>query len=467
MAPSIADPGSFRDPDGRIFSVDGRVLRGLSAQGAQDWAALERAPWFRDAVERGQIVRTERRTADVPNEIGDTYDAVLEHERIPFLSYPYEWTFSMLRDAALLHLDLLLAALDAGFGMKDGYAYNVQFRGSEPVFIDVGSFVPSADGPWPGYRQFCETFLYPLMLTGTCGMAFQPLLRGRVDGIPPTEMAALLGRSRALRPGVLKHVLLHAALERRTSDASSQETAAGLKRAGFDAELSRATTKSLRKLVGKLTWDAAESAWSAYRHTCSYDDADRLAKDDYVKRTLADTGPHGLTWDLGCNDGAYSLIAADHSDHVVAADFDPLTVDLLYRQLRSNGERRIQPLVLDLTDPSPGIGWRNRERRAFLDRSSPDAVLALALIHHLVITAAIPMAEVLDLLASLDALVVIEFVEPDDPMARKLLANKPAGRHDDYSRECFERLAEARFDEVERLPLPSGRRTLYTLRPRG
>src|SRR5215211_7581229 len=205
------EPASFRDPEARIvYSADGEVLRELSPRAQQDWDALESARFFRRALEDGRIVATE-----------ELEPGVLRHERLPFVSYPYEWPFEMLREAALLQLGLLDEALSEGFVLKDGSPYNVQWRGSEPVFVDVGSFERLREGePWAGYRQFCTLFLYPLMLQAYRGVAFQPWLRGSLEGIQPTEMAKLLSKRDRLRKGVLTHVALHARLERKYANTS-------------------------------------------------------------------------------------------------------------------------------------------------------------------------------------------------------------------------------------------------------
>jgi hypothetical protein len=458
------EPGSFRDPASTVFYLDGRVLRGLDEQAAAEWRALQATGFFPRLLEQGKVCRTV--TAPAPSGDG-RWALVLEHERIPFVSYPYEWTFSMLRDAALLHLDILLEALDEGVTMKDGYAYNVQWRGTAPVFIDVVSFERLRGGePWAGYRQFCQTFLYPLLLQAYKGVAFQPLLRGQVDGIPPRQLRQLLSGRDQLRPGVLKHVTLHSAMESRMSRAGTQNVREELEAAGYSSELNRATVRALRKLVAGLSWRPDASHWADYQQTSTYTDQERAAKGAFVEAALAGRRL-GLVWDLGCNDGTYARIAARHAAGVVAVDLDDTVVDGLYRRLRGEGQTRILPLVMNLTDPSPGIGWRGRERAPFFGRARPDAVLCLALVHHLALAANVPLPEVVDWLRSLDARVVVEFVDPADPMAQRLLGNLKPGLHDAYRREAFERLLGERFEVERRLELPSGTRTLYAAMPRG
>ena len=248
------EPASFRDPASTVAYLDGRVLRGLTKEGAADYDTLAAAPFFAKAMDDGKLVRTTQvPLEDLPQSVrGDAWVRALEHERIPFVSYPYEWTFSMLKDAALVHLDLLLAALDAELTMKDGYAYNLAFTGSRPVFIDIGSFERVRPGePWAGYRQFCQTMLYPLLLQAHKDVKFQPWLRGSIQGIQPQDLAKLFTGTDKMKPGVLKHVSLHGAMDQRYSKSRAQDTQKELKAAGFSTELQKATVSAIRKLVDR------------------------------------------------------------------------------------------------------------------------------------------------------------------------------------------------------------------------
>jgi SAM-dependent methyltransferase len=389
---------------------------------------------------------------------------VLEHERVPFVSYPYEWSFGMLREAALLQLEVLLAALDEGLTVKDASPYNVQWRGSAPLFVDVGSFERAAPGePWAGYRQFCSLFLYPLLLQAYRDVPFQPWLRGRIDGIPPAVCRQLLSARDVLRPGVLSHVYLHSRLERR-HEGEAGKVRADLRSAGFGAELIKANARRLERLVRRLRRPAQRSAWSGYRAEQPYDEADALAKDDFVRAALGERR-WGLVWDLGANDGRYARLAAEHADYVVAMDADEAVVDELHAALAGEGSRSVLPLVVDVVDPSPALGWRGRERRTLAERGRPDLTLCLALVHHLTITANVPVREVLEWLAGLGSTLVIELATRDDPMVRRLLAAKRPGLHEDYGEEQFERVLAELFTIRRRQPLPGGTRTLYVATP--
>ncbi|MBO4206639.1 class I SAM-dependent methyltransferase [Micromonospora echinofusca] len=462
-----AEPGSFRDPANRVFQAGDDILRGLREQAAQDWRALAATDFFPPLIAAGKICGTEQVASDrVPADDGGPWAAVLRHERIPFLSHPAEWSFAMLRDAALLHLEILAEAVPAGFTTKDGSAWNLQFRGAEPVFIDVGSFEPAREGePWAGYRQFCQTMLYPLLLQAHLGVDFQPWLRSRVDGIEPHQMRRLFRGVRRWRPGVPTHVHLHDSLTNRHAATTGREVRGQLRHAGFSREVVAATIRSLTRLVRRLDWEPPATGWSDYQSTCGYSAADRSAKQQFVDAATADAGRSALVLDLGANDGTYSRIAARHTGYVVAVEHDAAVVDRLYRQLRAEGERRILPLVVDLADPTPGAGWRSTERAGFVTRARADVVLALALVHHLAVARNVPLALVVDFLvgqlAGAGGRLVVEFVHPEDPMAQRLIANKPAGLHADYRRDTFERLLARRCVIQQRQELPGGTRTLY------
>ncbi len=467
MADAVArrDPGSFRDPSNAVHHVAGRVLRGLDATAAADWSVLRERRFLSEAMTAGRVVRTTE-PDDGRALLGEGWAAVLEHEPVPFRSYPYEWTFTMLRDAAVLHLDLLLAAASEDCTMADGTAYNVQWHGTRPVFVDLLSFRPLGDGgPWAGYRQFCQTFLYPLLLQAHRGAPAHLVLRSRVEGVEPDVARRLLGPTGWARKGALRHVYLHALAEQRMGGATSTEVAGELRAAGFDREVTVGLAKGLRKLVTGLRPSRGRSVWDRYRDTCSSSAADQAAKAEFVRRALEGRG-HELVWDLGCNDGTYARIAADHARTVVALDADEAVVDRLYRTLRREGDERILPLVVDLLDPSPGLGWRNQERPAFGDRERPDAVLALAVVHHLALGGNVPLAEVVAWLAALDAEIVVEVPHRDDPMVGRLVASKPAGTHDDYELATFVAAAEDHFTIDVRSVLPGGTRSLFHLTPR-
>ncbi|MGH3076807.1 MAG: methyltransferase [Gaiellaceae bacterium] len=466
----VLEPGSFRDWDGRVFLGGDRVQRALTEAGLADWNALAASDLFARFTAAGELVATEQADHAVLSELqrldpGGRWVGALSHQRLPFVSYPYEWSFSMLKDAALLQLRLVAAALAEGLMLKDATPYNVQWRGSQPVFVDIGSFERAREGePWAAYRQFCMLFLYPLMLEAYRGVPFQPWLRGSIDGISPTDFRALLTRRDAVRRGMLRHVFLHAGLERRYADRGA-DVRGDLQKAGFDRRLVEASVASVTALVGRLRPRAGASTWSEYDSTCSYLDAETSAKEEFV-RCVVGQRRRRVTWDLGCNEGRFSRIATEGADLVVAVDSDRAVVDALYTSLRDEGNRAIVPLVVDLADPSPAIGWDNAERATLASRGLPDLSLCLALVHHLSISRNVPLGEIVRWLRSLGGEVVVEFPDRGDPMVRRLLVGKREDAHPDYSRDTFEELLRDRFEVLESLALASGTRTLYHAVPR-
>ncbi len=452
-----------------MFVSHDAVLRTLDPTALEDFEALAATDFYGAALDAGSIVGTTLTDVD-PATLSSDAAAVLRHDRIPFLSYPYEWSFEMLRDAAALQLDLTAAALAADLTTKDASSYNVQFVGSRPTFIDLGSFERlHASEPWYGYRQFCQLFLFPLMLQAYRDMPFQPWLRGSIDGISPLEARAAMSRWDVMDPrkkGTLVHVALHARAERKHAG-TDRDVKADLARAGYKKEITVAQVKGLRKIVDRLRWRRSDSEWSDYSERGHYSDADLTQKSGFVKSVTAERS-RGLVLDLGANDGYFSQVAIDGgADYVVAVDADPLVIDTLYRSLREAGEHRILPLTMNLANPSPGTGWRGRERQAFFERRRPDLVLALAVVHHLSISANVPLDEIVDQFADLGSEVVVEFPGPDDPMVKRLLRNKREGTHRDYSVERFEAAIARRFDVRRREELPSGTRTLYHVVPTG
>ncbi len=460
MPTGTADSGSFRDRDGRIYLQDERVFRGLSASAMENFAAIRETAFYRKFSASGSLIKTSKlNVADNPlaEHLQQPWAGFLEHERVEIISYPYEWTFGMLKAAALLQLQLTQAAIEEGFTLKDATPYNVQFVGAKPVFIDIPSFEPLAEGaPWSGYRQFCEMFLFPLMLQAYKGVQFQPFLRSRIDGVDVQTACRLFGFRDRFRKGVMAHVWLQAKLDRRYGG-SSENIRSSLKSAGFNRELILVNIRKLKKLVNRLQWEGDGSEWGDYTSFHNYSDDDHVRKEEFVARCVQDVKP-GTVWDIGCNTGQFSRIAAQHGRQVVATDIDHFAVERLYRDPRTPAN--VLPLVHNVADPSPNWGWRNRERRDLQYRSQPDMVLCLALIHHVVITANIPLAEFIDWLAGLSGQLVIEYVSRADDKVQTLLRNKE-DKYWDYHRDYLEQQLERHFRILQRIELREGQRQLY------
>ena len=445
------DPGSFRDPASHVVLDGDRVVRLLDDRGLIAWKALASTEFFARATSDGRLVASTETTAP-PDAAG-----ALEHPRIPFISYPYEWTFSMLKDAALLQLELLREALGEGLTIKDATPYNIQFVNGRPVFIDIGSFEAYATGePWIGYRQFTRQFLFPLMLRAWAGLPFQPWLRGNMEGPSAAEMRNVLPRSRRMRPAGLLHVSLQARMEEKMSGTAVR---GDLKTAGFSADLILANVRKLEKLVHSLVWDGSGQGWVEYE-ACTHVGRDRETKGKFLQ-TAIDRHHPGRVLDLGANDGHFSEISAAAGAVAVAVDGDEQVLDALYRRGTT-----VSLALGDLTNPSPSQGWAGVERPALTERADPDLVIAYGLIHHLIYTASIPPATVVDWLASFHCPVVVEFVSPDDEMVKVLTANKTESElHTGRTRGEFEALVARKFTVADRLDLGGGVRTLYSLEP--
>ena len=463
--PSIQfDAGSFRDPDTRVFRYNGAVFRCLTPRALADWQRLAATEFHARFMADRSVIPT-RLVTDPESlpPLAARWAAVLEHERVPVVSYPYEWSFGMLKDAALLQLDVTRAALDEEMTLKDATAFNVQWLGARPTFIDIGSFTPYAAGePWAGYRQFCETFLYPLLLQAYRHVPFHPWLRGSLEGITAEHCLSLLSGRRLLRPGVLTHVYLQAKAQARYEDTTG-DVRQELRAAGFGAALIKHNIERLRRTVEKLRWNPPRSTWSEYQREHSYDDADLRSKAAFVERILA-RRRWPLVWDVGCNIGKYSRLAAEHADYVLALDADHVVVEHLYRELHAGGPANILPLVADVADPSPGLGWRGRERLPLADRGAPELIMCLALMHHLVIGRNIPLDEFVAWLAQFGAEVILEFVGRDDPMVKRLLLNR-RDQEFEYSDAALGAALGRHFGAVTHETLASGTRTLYHCQP--
>jgi len=457
-----AESGSFRDRNGRVVYTEEGVFRLLSEHALRQWEALSNTVFFQRLMSEGKIVETERvhsASRALTHSCNGNWAAVLRHQTVPFVSYPYEWCFSMLRDAALLQLELLRAALDEGMILKDASAYNVQWQGTRPMFIDVPSFEEwEAGEPWIGYRQFCQLHLYPLFLQAYKNISFQPWLRGQIDGIDPEQFNRLMSLRDLVRPGVFSHVFLQSKMQARYGGAD-KNIRATLKKIGFHKNLILSNVDRLRKIIRHLSLKPSQSEWSDYERFHNYTDDDLDRKAAFVRRAVH-SRDWNLAWDLGCNTGAFSRIASENARYVVSMDADHLAVERFYQALRSEGRERILPLVMNLANASPDQGWRGLERKSIVGRGKPDLTLCLALVHHLVITANIPLPELVNWLAALGTDLVIEFILKEDPMVRTLLRNK-TDHYDDYDLAVFERCISASFEVMERESLENGTRILF------
>ncbi len=467
MTPDIVfDGGSFKDPAGRVFFHDGAVFRTLSEDARERFEALVACGLYDDLLNRGLMVKTKlRRTADLGLPVDTLGASVLEHERLPFISYPYEWSFDMLRDAARATLVIIELALEQGHTLKDATSFNIQFREAKPVLIDVLSLEPYREGePWVGYSQFCSSFLYPLMLSAYKGVDFQPVLRGMLGTIPVEYMSGLLGLADLRRPGVLAHVKAPARLQR-----SFEKTDIEVSERFAEIRYSKTNIVSLlgrlARTIDRMQYRSEQSTWTGYSVDNTYTAEAAREKTDFIQQAMGERQPARVC-DLGANVGVYSELAAQAGAHVLAMDSDAATVNALYAAQKV-GKRspRIQPLVVDLANPSPSMGWRLMERRSLAERAEADFFIAVALVHHLVISSNIPVAQFVEYLRAVAPAGVTEFVTKDDPMVEQLLRR----REDvfaDYELATFTAELEKHFAIVRTHQSDNGTRFLFAVAER-
>ncbi len=420
---------------------------------------LRRVPTPRRSSSGGWSCRWES-VEPTPEDAGA--HAVIRTERIGFVSYPYEWTFGQLRDAALLTLDIQILGIEHGFTLRDASAYNIAFLRGRPIHFDTLSFEPVEPGlPWTAYRQFCEHFLAPLALMAKRDARLSRMLRDRLDGIPLDLASRLLPRSTRLNLGLGTHIHLHARAQTRYADKSDQAAAEVRKTRKVNQV---ALLDSLRRTTAGLRWEPSGTEWADYDDRTSYSTDATTAKEALVGRFIGATTGR-VVWDLGANTGHYSRVAAATGRDVVAFDIDPAAAERLYRTVSADGTTDILPVVMDLADPSPGLGWANVERRSLADRADADALLALALVHHLAIGRNVPLERISAWLAILAPQLVIEFVPREDAMVRTLLATRE-DVFEDYTIEHFRAAFAAEWATVEEAPIPGTARTLFSLRRR-
>jgi hypothetical protein len=423
---------SFRDPGGFLFSRSGTLYRQVNKVCAEDYTRLMESGLYAKLVKAGLLIsHTE---SDIrPENVGLSFK-ILCPERVPFISYPYEWSFGQLKDAALTTLSIQKRALKLGMSLKDASAYNIQFLKGKSVLIDTLSFETYQEGePWVAYRQFCQHFLAPLALMAYRDVRLNQLLRIYIDGIPLDLASQLLPARTRWDLGLSTHIHLHASAQRRYADVAVRDVRHGRK---MSQEALLAIVESLRTTIRRLEWKPAGTEWAGYYSDNNYSGHAFDHKRVLVGDWLSKINPR-IIWDLGANAGFFSRIAAETGAYVISSDIDPAAVELNYRQVKDTNQENILPLVLDLTNPSPSIGWQNRERDSFLQRGPADVVLALALVHHIAISNNVPLERVAEFFAGCGDWLIVEFVPKNDSQVQKLLRSR-VDIFTDYTRTGFE-----------------------------
>lgn len=430
---------SFRDPSGFVYWRNGTLYRQINPSYTEDYKKLMASGLYSKLISDRLLVSH--------NEINEN---TIKPEIIPFISYPYEWCFSQLKDAAIATLTIEKIAMDFGMTLKDASAYNMQFLRGRPILIDSLSFEIYREGePWLPYKQFCQHFLNPLALMAYKDIRLSQLLRIYIDGIPSDLTAMLLPLKAYTKLALLAHIKAHALGQRHLA---SKKIPTGMRMSkvvliGF--------MNNLETIIRKLEWQP-KGGWASYNQ-CSYSKTAQQNKQDIVTKYLGGL-ELGLIWDMGSNNGLFSNIAAELGAEVIALDSDPACIEICYRQYRN----KLLPLVIDIANPTPSIGWRNEERMSLLERNKPDTVIVLALIHHLAISNNLPLGEIANFFSELSGALVIEFIPKGDAQVQKLLST----RQDifvDYNQKNFEIEFSRYFRIVKSERIKDSLRTLYLM----
>lgn len=450
--------GSFRDPAGYVFKHDGGFYRAVSRYGAADYDAARNAGIFDWLQNDGLVVPilAERQV----NEPKLAY--ILELKRLPTITYPYEWPFALLKAAAVLHLDLHIQLLERGFTLSDATAYNIQFIGPKPIFIDHLSIRPYREGEfWLGHRQFCEQFLNPLLLRAYLSLPHNGWYRGNLEGISVSEITKIIPFRRKFSWNVLTNIVLQDRFQRGTSGDTS------IKLDVKDRKLPKAALvamlRQMRKWIASLVpGDKRKTTWADYSVSNTYSDAERQAKHSFIASYARRVCPKTLI-DLGCNTGEYSRRALEAgAESVVGFDFDVQALDQAY-DLALEHKLKITPLFLDAMNPSPAQGWMEAERSSFSERMKADGLLALAFEHHLAIARNAPLDQVVRWLVNLAPTGVIEFVPKADRTVQHMLALRE-DIFPDYGIEQFEAHLKSQAIIERKEKVSESGRTLYEYR---
>ncbi len=449
---------SFRDPGGFLFYENGKLLRQVNLTGKKDYDLLLSSGLYDYLTGKGWLI-PHKELSEHKGVAGEAY-TVIEPEKVDFISYPYEWCFSQMKDAAIATLRIQKAALGYGMWLKDASAYNIQFHQGKPVFVDTLSFESYRENqPWPAYRQFAEHFLAPLALMSYIHPDMNRMLSLHLDGIPLERAVKLLPFRAKCRPSLLMHLHLHARAQQKFKDSTKR-----VKKSTLSKKRLLHLTESLGQAVGALRLKTRKTTWAGYYGFMNYSDDAFEKKKEIVSAFLKKINPDRV-WDLGANTGEFTDLAANMDANCIAFDVDPLAVEVCYRMNKEKKIRNILPLVMDLTNPSPATGWANKERSSFAERELPDTLMALALIHHLAIPHNLPFEKIAAFFSRLGEHLVIEFVPKQDSQVQKLLATRK-DVYPHYNETHFEKTFSACYAILEKLPVEGTIRTLYRMKRR-
>ncbi|MDM8520853.1 hypothetical protein QUF64_12460 [Anaerolineales bacterium HSG6] len=450
-------PSSFRDPSGFVFEQNGNIYRQINQIYQTHYDKLMASGLYQKLSEASLLIPHVEVSLDFAQT--DTAYKVIQPKRVPFISYPYEWSFSQLKHAALATLRAQKMAFEHGMVLKDSSAYNIQFWHGKPLLIDTLSFETYQEGQiWVAYRQFCQHFLAPLALMSYTDIRLSQLFRVYIDGVPLDLASKLLPWRTRLNFGLLSNIHLHAKSQQHFADKTPQTSKKPPKmsRIAFIGLI-----ESLEKLISKLNWKPKGTEWADYYQETNYTDQAMQTKKRLVADFLNQTSPKTV-WDIGANTGLFSRLSSERQIDTVSFDIDPGAVEKNYLQLRAKNETHLLPLILDLTNPSPSIGWANQERDSFIGRGPVDTVLALALIHHLAIANNLPFDQIARFFSQLCQYLIIEFVPKSDSQVQRLLASRE-DIFPQYTQADFERIFSHYFTMQKSHHVEGSERTLYLM----
>jgi ribosomal protein L11 methylase PrmA len=456
-------PGSFRDPAGRVYEIDGQIFRTVTAKFAAEFDFVESTGLLQKLIADDQLLPFKRADpSDIPELIDHNIRYVLQAPRLRFVSYPYEWPFSALKAAALLHLEIQLKGLEFGITLTDASAYNIQFHGAHPVFIDHLSFRRYRPGEiWLGHRQFCEQFLNPLLLRAFFGIAHNAWYRGSPEGIKAQELSRLLKWRHLFSWNLLTHVTLQSLFQKSAENNDFELKKESLPAGGLPLPSFRSLLKQLHSWISKLRpADTGKTLWRDYGKTQSYSSAEVQRKRQFIVEFTKTQKPK-LLWDLGCNTGDYCVSALDAgAEYAVGFDYDQGALELAFARAHNNN-LAFQPLFFDAANPTPNQGWNEQERSGLRARAAADAVIALAFIHHLAIARNIPLDQLIKWIMDFAPTGIIEFVPKDDPMVQRLLCHRE-DIFSNYTKEAFLNQIERKAKIVSTTIISSSGRLLVS-----
>jgi len=452
----LRDQGSFRDPSGFIFEHNQTIYRQVNTVYQKHYDRLMQSGLYEALAKDGLLISHQE--VNTPSlQTNDGYKT-LKPTQVPFISYPYEWSFSQLKQAALCTLNIQRKAIEKGMILKDASAYNIQFIDSRPLLIDTLSFEIYQEGqPWVAYQQFCQHFLAPLALMHYKDIKLGQLLKLFIDGIPIDLAACLLPFKSNFKLSLFMHIHLLAKSQKKYGSHTKALPEKKVSKFGLIG-----IVDSLTSGTKQMKWKHGGTEWAHYYENTNYSETAMSQKHELVSAFLKQTKPK-MVWDLGANDGHFSKIARDLGAYVVSFDIDPSAVEKNYNRTLFHKECDILPLILDLTNPSGGIGWANQERKALVTRGPADTIMALALIHHLAITNNVPLEMIASYFAQLCSFLIIEFVPKEDSQVKHLLATRQ-DIFDQYDHNGFTKAFETYFECIESKQIENSNRTLYLLK---